>query len=175
MRTVILGERPAVLEELIERRRKLGLDRHDEVWEGEYHMSPAAHSWHAFVQATLLELLGPLARAQGFVAITDFNLGDHRHDFRVPDLGVHASLPDAVWVPTALLVVEVLSPDDESWQKLGFYAARGVREVLLADPKERTVTWLARNAAGDGYDEVTRSEVLGVEVAEVVAGIAWPG
>ncbi len=37
---------------------------------------------------------------------------------------------------TADLVVEVRSPDDESYAKLDFYAAKGVREVLVLHPAE---------------------------------------
>jgi hypothetical protein len=36
MTTVVLGDRPPELEALVKRRRKLGLDTHDEVWEGDY-------------------------------------------------------------------------------------------------------------------------------------------
>ncbi len=46
MRTVVLGERPPELEALIDKRRRLGLDGHDEVWDGVYVMAPHAHSDH---------------------------------------------------------------------------------------------------------------------------------
>ncbi|MBO0835758.1 MAG: hypothetical protein J2P28_09590 [Actinobacteria bacterium] len=41
MSTVVLDPVPAEVEELIERRRALGLDLFDEVWAGTYHMAPA--------------------------------------------------------------------------------------------------------------------------------------
>jgi len=41
---------------------------------------------------------------------------------------------------TAAAVVEILSPDDESWQKLPFYAEHHVDEVLFVDPAQRTIT-----------------------------------
>lgn len=42
MRSVVLGERPPELEEFLERRRALGQDGYDEVWEGEHHAAPGA-------------------------------------------------------------------------------------------------------------------------------------
>jgi Uma2 family endonuclease len=38
---------------------------------------------------------------------------------------------------TAELVVELRSPGDESYEKLPWYAARGVTEVLIVDPTTR--------------------------------------
>ena len=72
----------------------------------------------------------------------------------------------------AALVVEVLSPHDESWEKLDFYAAHGVDEVVMVDPQTRVVTWLMRES--DGYVPTERSEVLGCTVAEFVGEIAFP-
>ena len=34
-------------------------------------------------------------------------------------------------------------PGDETWHKLPFYAAHHVDEILIVDPAELTVTWLA--------------------------------
>jgi hypothetical protein len=51
-----------------------------------------------------------------------FNLGEP-DDYRVPDGGLFRPGPDELYVPTAELVVEIVSPGDESGQKLGFYAA----------------------------------------------------
>ena len=48
-RTVLLGEPPNVLAEWLERRRALGQDRFDEVWEGDYHVSPEARASHGDV------------------------------------------------------------------------------------------------------------------------------
>lgn len=61
----------------------------------------------------------------------------------MPDGGLHRARRWGVWEPTAPLVVEIVSPDDETWQKLPFYAAHGVDEVLIVDPAKRAVHWLA--------------------------------
>jgi hypothetical protein len=76
MRTLVLDPPTAGLGEFAERRRRSGLDRLDEVWEGVLHMGPAPHGRHVDVQQQLAELLGPLARAAGlFPTIGEFNLG----------------------------------------------------------------------------------------------------
>ena len=72
MRTVILGPPPAEIDALIARRRALGLDTHDEVWKGEYHMAPAAHGSHGYLQDQLAALLRPLARCVALVGSGPF-------------------------------------------------------------------------------------------------------
>jgi Uma2 family endonuclease len=171
VRTVVLHPPPLELEQLIERRRRLGHDRCDEVWDGEYHMVPGPNAAHARLDQQLAELLGPAARQAGLTATGDFNLGE-RDDFRVPDRGVHDGEPRGTWVPTAALVVEILSPGDETWQKPPFYARRGVREVLIVDPLERAVHWPA--LAAGRYVERDRSAVLELGSDELAGLLEWP-
>jgi Uma2 family endonuclease len=73
---------------------------------------------------------------------TRFNLGIDR-DYRVPDGAVHRPGPDRVYYATAALVIEIVSPGDERWSKLPFYAAHDVEEVLIVDPATHSVDWLA--------------------------------
>jgi hypothetical protein len=47
MATLVLGTPPPELEALIERRRKAGVDRLDEVWQGVRHMVPGPSFEHA--------------------------------------------------------------------------------------------------------------------------------
>ena len=50
-------------------------------------------------------------------------------------------------MPTAAVVVEVVSPDDETYEKSGFYAAHGVDELIVADPAGRSLSedcWMLR-------------------------------
>jgi len=171
VRTVVLGERPRVLEELIEERRRLGLDGHDEVWEGEHHLAPHAHTRHGLVEAQLAVVLGMRARAAGLWWSGAFDLGQP-DDFRVPDAGAFAEPPGTLYARTAVIVVEVLSPDDETFAKLGFYAARGVEELVVADPQERSVRlWQLRDGA---LVDTGRSDLLDVEAATVVDEVRWP-
>lgn len=172
MATLVLESTPEI-EAMKERRRRSGLDRLDEVWEGVLHMVPAPSRKHAKVAQQLAELLGLPARAAGFEpAMGEFNLGESEQDFRVPDGGLHRPGGDEMWHPTAALVVEIVSPDDESWQKLPFYAAHEVDEVLIVDPQERSVDWLARD--GEEYRKVERSGLIDLGPVELAESIDWP-
>lgn len=169
----MLDPPPIEVEQLIERRRRLGLDLHDEIWEGTYHMAPAPRVRHANLDQQLAELLGPHARNAGLMVSGAFNLGDS-DNFRVPDRGLHRDLdePEAVYLATAAAVVEILSPNDETYDKLPFYAAHGVEEVLVVGPVERRVHVLVR--AGDHYRETEGSALLGVPASDLEAAIRWP-
>jgi Uma2 family endonuclease len=98
-------------------------------------------------------------------------VGLGKENFRVPDLGVHRKRHSGTWVPTAAIVVEILSPTDEAWEKLPFYAERGVEELLFIDPTERSVTWLALHD-GD-YRQVDRSDVIDLSASELAQRIDW--
>jgi Uma2 family endonuclease len=54
-----------------------------------------------------------------------------------------------MWHPTSALVAEIVSPGDESWQKLSFYATHNVDEVVTVDPSERIVTWMTMPGSPD--------------------------
>lgn len=171
MRTVVLGPRPPELEAVLERRRALGQDLYDEVWEGEYHLPPAPSHRHAVLDDEIAAVLRPLARRAGLVGSGPFNLGQPG-DFRVPDRGLHRSRSAEVWVATAAAVVEILSPDDETFEKLPFYARHRVDEVLVVDPASRTVRcW---RLAGGSYEEAGESDLLGVDTADLAGAIDWP-
>lgn len=71
------------------------------------------------------------------------------------------------------MVVEIVSPDDESYEKFGYYAEHGVEEVLVADSWARSVILWRRTPEGS-YLEASASEVLGFTVAELAAATSWP-
>lgn len=169
--TVTLVARGASAEALIAQRHALGQDARDEVWEGVYHMGPYAHFRHGVLESEMHDVLRPRVAAAGLIKTGAFNLGDDEHNFRVPDLGVHDGA-GGVYVATCRLVVEILSPDDETFAKFAFYAAHGVDEILVVDPESRSVRcW--RLAEGD-YALADGSSVLDVACADLEAGIAWP-
>lgn len=171
VRTVILGPRPPEVEALIERRRALGLDRRDEIWEGEYHMAPYAHGRHGWLDQAMAEVLGPLCRARGLIGSGPVNLGV-KNDFRVPDRVIHRDRRTHLYYPTVAMVVEILSPDDETFEKFGFYAAHGVDEILVVDAATRTVRLWVLDAGQ--YQESDDSGLLGVPVSRIAEQIAWP-
>jgi len=173
MPTLVLGTPPPELEALLERRRQAGADRLDEVWQGVHHIVPGPSIEHADISQQLAVLLDGPARAAGLrPTMSEFNLGESEHDFRVPDGGLHRPGASGVWQATAAAVVEILSPGDESRQKLPFYADHYVDEVLLVDPADRTVTWLALH--GGEYEPVQRSGLIELGPAELVAQLNWP-
>ncbi len=173
MRTLILEPSSVGLDALLEQRRRAGLDRLDEVWEGVLHMVPAPSGEHADVTQQLAVILDGPARTAGLVpAMGEFNLGVSERDYRVPDGGLHRGRPRGVWLATAALVVEILSPGDESWEKLPFYARHAVDEVVLVDPAQRAVHWLART--GDDYEAVERSGLIDLGATDLADRIDWP-
>ncbi len=158
MRAVVLDPPTAGLDEVLERRRRSGLDRLDEVWEGVLHMVAAPSYGHGDLESQLHAILRPLARRAGLTMIGQSNLGEGEHDFRVPDSALHRPGASGTWHATAALVVEIVSPGDESWEKLPFYAAHHVDEVLIVDPTERSVDWLVLH---DGeYRPIQRSTLI---------------
>ncbi|HUN79411.1 MAG TPA: Uma2 family endonuclease [Solirubrobacteraceae bacterium] len=171
MPTLVLDPPPAEIEALLERRRRIGADTHDEMWQGVLHMAPAPLRRHARLQAQITTLLEPLARTRGLEAVADFNLGASG-DYRVPDGGLLAPGPDELYMSTAALVIEVLSPGDETWAKLPFYAAHHVEEILIVDPEQRAVHWLGLNHGS--YQPIERSAVIGLGPAELAERIDWP-
>lgn len=132
-----------VPEEEIALRRRLGLDGRDEMWEGVLHMSPAPAPEHQRMLDELIAFLMPLFKRSGRgtlrSGINVFDESSKRENYRIPDLtfvaagreriiaqdGVRGEAPDAV--------IEIRSPDDETYEKLPFYASLGVREVVVLD------------------------------------------
>lgn len=171
MPTLVRDPQPAEFEQLLERRHKLGQDLFDEVWDGVLHMNPAPQSRHGRLEWQLAEILGPLASSAGLRALGQFNLGKEGN-YRVPDGALVRPRPDAVYLPTAALVLEIVSPGDETWEKLDFYAAHEVDELLIVDPQTRTIDWLS--LAGDDYKPIQRSAFIDYGPAELSERIDWP-
>jgi Uma2 family endonuclease len=127
-------------EELAERRSK-GLDRWDEMWEGVLHMTPAPNVEHQRIVTEVAVFLRPHLRNTGrgtlIAGINVFREASAAPDYRIPDLtfvaagresllqvdGVRGGAPDTV--------IEIRSPGDETYEKLPFYAALGVGEVIV--------------------------------------------
>ncbi len=172
MATLVLDPQPVEIDALIEHRRRLGLDHRDEMWEGVYRMNPPPSFVHQRVAEQLAMLLAPLARPEGLEAlIREFGLGEP-HDYRVPDGGLHRPGASGVWHPTAALVIEIVSPGDESWKKLPFYAAHNVDEVLIVNPQARSVSWLGLKDGG--YEEIERSGLIDLGPDDLAERIDWP-
>src|SRR5690349_14067856 len=108
-----------VPEELLVDRRRRGIDRWDEVWDGVLHLALLPGSTHQFFRTDLMIAIDPIADGRGLLMTPTTGVfrpetGDR--DYRVPDLAFyheeHAS--ERGVEGKAELVVEVLSPGDES-------------------------------------------------------------
>ncbi len=176
-----------VPEQLLAERRKAGVDRWDEVWEGVLHMVPPPSGAHQRFGMRLAHVLDALAREAGLVG--SYETGLFRpgtdDDYRVPDQ-VYAR-PDLLTERgvdgPAELVVEIRSPGDETYDKLRFYADLGVGEVLVAHPGEgRAEVFSLRGdrhvpLEADPRGEMT-VESLGVRLSTVAGArlrLAWTG
>ncbi|MBI2920814.1 MAG: Uma2 family endonuclease [Planctomycetes bacterium] len=121
-------------------RRRLGLDRYDEMWEGVLHRAPAPDYEHQRIKLKLCTFLDALlsSNARGLPAL-EVNVFDDaapETDYRIPDIaflapargnllardGIHGG-PDAV--------IEIRSPEDETYAKFPFFEKLGVREVVV--------------------------------------------
>lgn len=169
MTTIIRGPRPPEVEAWLERRRRAGLDRLDEVWGGRYVVAPDPHGNHGRTQLGVAALLLSAARRLQLHATATFNLGVP-DDYRIPDAGLTTECA-AVWYDTATLVVEIISPDDDTFDKLEFYRDHGVREVLLLDWRTRAVRVLDLQ---NGHAERPDSGVLGLTIQQITEAIDWP-
>jgi Uma2 family endonuclease len=178
MRAVMVN----VPEALLAERRRTGVDRWDEVWEGVLHMVPPPSAAHQRLSAELLAVLVPLAKGRGLVGLVEAGLYRGDEDYRIPDqmYAQPDQLSDRGVEGGAPLVVEILSPGDESYDKLDWYAAGGVEEVLVIDPETRAAELFARRGGRMVLVESSplRVAALGVELM-VMDGprlrLSWPG
>lgn len=172
MRTLLPDPPPAELQAYLDHRADLGLDRRDEVWEGVLHVVPAPSGEHAALAAQVKLLLARAADAAGMTISDEFNLGAGAEDFRVPDGGLHRAPPRGTWLPSAALVIEILSPGEDAWLKLPFYAKHGVEEILIVDPERRQLRWLGLR--GGSYEPIDSSGVLELAGDQLAQQIDWP-
>ncbi len=164
-----------VPESMLDERRRLGLDVFDEVWEGVLHMVPPPSGEHQRVGLKLGAALMVAAERRGLVASAETGLFAADDDYRVPDIIV--SRPDNCSQRgvdgTTELIVELRSPGDESYEKLPWYSARGVTEILIVEPTTRRFE-LYRNDRGSAVavepdaDGGITLHMLGVRLVTIV-------
>jgi Uma2 family endonuclease len=95
----------------------------------------------------LSSFLEPRLAARGIevqVGTGIYRPGSGGRDYRVPDLVFFpADRPDLVTKRgiegPALCVVEIRSPDDETYEKMPFYADLGIRELIVIEQETRAV------------------------------------
>ena len=161
---------------LDERRRK-GLDKSDEMWDGVIHLAPAAGSRHGYRQAKLIAVLARLTEPLGLIGGTEWGVfrPGRDDDYRIPDLSI--AHPDHVTERGveghAWLVVEVRSPGDEAWHKTPFFGEVGVERYLIVDAESGTVH-LLRNQDGRMIEQAPRADG-GAVIGELGLDVRFEG
>ncbi|MGH3794642.1 MAG: Uma2 family endonuclease [Pseudonocardiaceae bacterium] len=169
MRAVLL-EVPQVM---LDERRRLGLDERDEMWNGVLHMVPPLREPQKEVSGELFLVLGPLAQQHGLRGCYATALFRTSDDYRVPNqLYCRPEHRSERLAKGAELVVEIRTGDDETYEKIDFYARLGVHEVLILHPEARRVELLRAvggrllPVSGD-VEGAVRSDVVGALFATV--------
>ena len=169
---------PLIARDFLHLRRSSGNDRWDEVWDGIYMLMPNPNIEHQGIAGRLLMVLGPVIEWTGLgrvfpgVNVSD-RLDDWTKNYRCPDVAVYlegnpAEAKGAFWYGGPDFAVEIVSPDDRARDKLGFYAAVGVRELLLLDRDPWTLElfrrqgpeWVLAGTSRPDQPEVLASEVV---------------
>lgn len=169
---------PCVPPEILAWRKRTGADRWDEMWEGVLHMVPMPNREHQDLEGAMETYLRlHWARPRRSKVYHNINLaspGGWPNDYRIPDLVLLSperfdidyneyfeGAPD--------VIIEIRSPDDETYEKLGFYAALGVPEVWIVDRDSKQPEMYI--LAGDHYAKKAadregwlRSEQTGIEL-----------
>ena len=132
----------AVSDDLLAWRTRTGVDRFDEMWPGVLHLNRAPDGDHQLLQDDLREWLKHWwARPHQAKAMCQRNVArpeEWPHNYRIPDIVLispdrqHFDVGDYIAGPP-LVVIEIRSPDDESYEKLPFYAEIGIPEVWILD------------------------------------------
>jgi Uma2 family endonuclease len=141
---------PEIQREMIARRRRLGQDHWDEVWDGVYVMAPAADIEHFEVSTDLLAVFVEvirrpgLGRVMGGINVSDRKVG-WKKNFRVPDVAVFLNGTAAedcgrFWFGGPDFAVEIISPHDRTRKKIPFYEKVGTRELLIVDRRPWRLT-----------------------------------
>ena len=157
---------PADQARIIAERRSSDSDRFDEVWNGDYIMSPLANNEHQRLVSffdfcfTLVIRIPELGVVQPGANVSDRAEG-WEHNYRCPDVVVYLRTNPAVdhethWLGGPDFAVEVVSRYDRSREKFDFYAQVGTRELLIVDRYPWALELYRLNAAR-AYDLVGKS------------------
>jgi Uma2 family endonuclease len=131
------------IESILEDRRAKGNNTRDEVWEGVTYIMPDPNNEHHRISvffSTVFNICFGM-RGIGDVESTP-NLSDRIENwtwnYRNPDMAYFAVNTDAedhdtFWFGGPDFLLEIISPDDMSRDKLLFYSSIGTKEVLIVD------------------------------------------
>jgi Uma2 family endonuclease len=141
-----------LLDSIIKERKRLGIDRYDEVWEGMYVMPSMPNNAHQELLDDLGDVLTEVVKQAGLgKKFQGANVSDRRkrwkQNYRVPDMVVVLNNSRAVDCGTYFFggpdfLVEVESPGDDTEEKVPFYSKIGVRELLIIHRDSRALRLL---------------------------------
>src|SRR5438093_11828289 len=164
-------------------RRSICADHWDEMWEGVLHMTPAPSLEHQRILGQLVVFLEPLLRSlKRGTLLPGINVFRTPTNYRIPDLTFVAAGREDVLSDAGVreggspdAVIEIRSPEDETYEKFPFYAAIGTREVIVIDRDTKRPE--VYRLAGSQYLVVQAdarhalsSEVLGVRFIHIEPG-----
>ena len=120
-----------------------GGDRYDEVWENVYMMAPMPNHEHQLLVGRFTRVLDEVVTdAELGEVVPGVNVSDRvagwETNYRVPDVAVFLKTTRAVnhdqfWCGGPDLVIEIVSPHDQTREKLRFYEAIATGELLVVD------------------------------------------
>jgi Uma2 family endonuclease len=142
---------------LIAERKRLGIDKYDEVWEGMYVMATMPSNTHQELVNDLTVIFDEVVKKSGLgKGYPGINVSDRRkgweQNFRCPDHAVVLNNSKAIDCGTYFymgpdFLVEVESPGDDTEEKVPFYGQIGVRELLIIHRDRRTLRLLRHDGA----------------------------
>jgi Uma2 family endonuclease len=152
MVTGLLIRDAGLRDQLIQERKRKGIDLYDEVWEGMYVMPSMPTNAHQKLLDDLGDILTQVVkRGKMGDKYQGANVSDRRkgwkHNYRVPDMVVVLKNSRAIDCDTHFcggpdFLVEIQSPGDDTEEKVPFYGKVGVRELLIIHRDSRTLRLL---------------------------------
>ena len=171
----VLSEVPQYI---LDWRRTTGADQWDEMWEGVLHMVPPPNREHQDLEGALERWLrSHWAEPQGNkvyhqIAVSPEGTprGEWVHNYRTPDLvlllpGDFGIDRNEYFAGPPSVVVEIRSPNDETYEKLPFYAEIGVPEVWVIDRDSKAVDSDGRVTGGGGGESNWEEDAADVDGA----------
>jgi Uma2 family endonuclease len=174
----------SVPEHILAWRRRCGADQWDEMWEGVLHIAPSPNRDHqdfeGWLEAWLRRYWAEPNGCRVYHQINVAEPGTWPDNYRIPDLVLLTPARFEIDCneyfdggPEA--VVEIHSPGDEAYDKLGFYAKIGVLEVWVFDRDTKQPEVLAAVAGEFRAVEADEqgwihSAVIGVELRSAPNG-----
>lgn len=174
---------PSVLPEIVNQRKRLGLDKWDEMWDGVLHMPPMPNRSHQDFEWSLETYLrfwwAKPNKARVYHNVNLASVDGWPNDYRIPDLLLLTQErfdidKNEYFEGAPDVVVEIRSPGEETEEKMSFYEELRVPEVWIIDrdTKEPEIYLLKkgryrRQRAVKGW---VRSPVTGIEMQASKAG-----